>query len=1333
MTSRQGNYSGSDGSGRSKANRPASFPNNNLSSVSFKDLSKSFGKLKVQGVEKEGRKGKRPSLTDSEASDNAIASVKSSRNRGAGGGVVTTRKEDRSHHARALREIKDSLAPYGPSDISAESVQNLALELNVNVDQSVAENVAKNCTTLEVAREKLILILRRKMQNEQFLHPTNNNNNAGIPPPMYQTDYNTSDYHVPQPNMHLQRDPYSRTHRGSPDGASLRADSPVGVHGHNGLQSKISQVNNLRHKITASEYELLSSKNQLDPTKQLHRQYVPLPDRTPATEPPAYPGNPATYINSPYSRQSSASDNGYDMGMNSLPRPNHLMTNPTNTSDVQYRRGQTPPPMSYDNRAIPNNPNPPVNAGIVPGHVQQIVQRMSPSTPSQEAMNFMRPPTTRQNPNRQPQNVPQMSSTSVMRDNHKPIIKGPSSASNMYQSSAGSGVNPAMARYTPNHPPPSYTVAQQFRNKQKELDQPTYTHSDNSSRYPELSKSQQAQNQMLNINPTNRGSPSPYQDQHQQWTNQINGALMGNINYSTYQQQTSGHSSSPQSSISSGYQMVGGEPCHAQYQTLASPPILRPISSQPVMKLQPMTAEVPMNCENLPPHFAPMVVDSDRQQVPLSDRNSQYHMTTTHGHYITDREPPPYGESVSGSTSLTNSDITMNYSNPDVNYGCYPDDNGKLRRPSIAENYLNAVEGNGTSGGIITPGPLNNPTAKPPKGTETAVQAARVTGSNTKRHANSYSAVSAPKQQKAGSISGTTTTSQPRHRNHEQMVPDADSTECVEKTISTSPVPERKFSGKSKSKKTPKRDNQFSDSEDEEEPPQRTSRVKMFSSEAYKFYMEQHIENVFKGCHSRSNRRNQLEQEMMKMKLPPPDQEQMREMLFKKESNYIRLKRGKIDLSMFQFLKALGVGAFGKVFLARKRTSGALYAIKTLRKKEVLTRNQVAHVKAERDILSEADNDWVVRLYYTFQDKQFLYFVMDYIPGGDMMSLLIKKGIFSEQLAQFYTAELTLALESVHKMGFIHRDIKPDNILIDRDGHIKLTDFGLCTGFRWTHDSKYYQRGGHRPQDSMDFSNDWAKSGNGPLKTLDRRRIRDANRRIARSLVGTPNYIAPEVLLKEGYTQLCDWWSVGVILYEMVVGQPPFNASSPEETQMKVINWQNMLYFPESARLKSQTQNFILCLCCDQRQRLGCNGIEEIKQHPYFRNVNWANLRAIQAPYVPKIRFPEDTSNFDTPDDLMLNPSQAGTLNSNTLLRAGEHAFFEFTFRRFFDEDGRAYSNNYHYSGPESGMIIDEDAEIAQQDDDYAYGYCQPDRQEWVQSSSGRGREASDDGNDYYL
>lgn len=257
-----------------------------------------------------------------------------------------------------------------------------------------------------------------------------------------------------------------------------------------------------------------------------------------------------------------------------------------------------------------------------------------------------------------------------------------------------------------------------------------------------------------------------------------------------------------------------------------------------------------------------------------------------------------------------------------------------------------------------------------------------------------------------------------------------------------SPIPERKHMSKEK----------------EEE--RRDCKVRNYSPQAFKFFMEQHVENVIKSHKQRLYRRLQLETEMAKIGLSAEAQCQMRKMLSQKESNYIRLKRAKMDKSMFTKIKPIGVGAFGEVTLVRKLDTNQFYAMKTLRKADVLNRNQVAHVKAERDILAEADNEWVVKLYYSFQDKDNLYFVMDYIPGGDLMSLLIKFGIFKEPLARFYIAELTCAVESVHKMGFIHRDIKPDNILIDRDGHIKLTDFGLCTGFRWTHNSKYYQQNG---------------------------------------------------------------------------------------------------------------------------------------------------------------------------------------------------------------------------------------------------------------------------------
>ncbi|RUS81120.1 hypothetical protein EGW08_011106 [Elysia chlorotica] len=400
------------------------------------------------------------------------------------------------------------------------------------------------------------------------------------------------------------------------------------------------------------------------------------------------------------------------------------------------------------------------------------------------------------------------------------------------------------------------------------------------------------------------------------------------------------------------------------------------------------------------------------------------------------------------------------------------------------------------------------------------------------------------------------------------------------------------------------------------------TKVRIYSPQAFKFYMEQHVENVLKSHTQRMNRRMQLEKEMAKVELSEEAARQMRKMLHQKESNYIRLKRAKMDPCMFDKIKTLGVGAFGEVALVRKKDVGSLYAMKTLTKSNVIKRNQVAHVKAERDILAEADNEWVVKLYYSFQDEQNLYFVMDYVPGGDLMGQLIRKEILDEHLARFYIAELVLAIESVHRMGFIHRDIKPDNILIDRDGHIKLTDFGLCTGFRWTHNSKYYQK---------------------------------------------------------GYTKVCDWWSVGVILYEMVIGQPPFYANTPLETQYKVIHWKDTLNMQHCGNISVEAQDLIRQLLQGPESRLGRHGAQEIKQHAFFASINFEGLRRQPAPEKPTIRFLTDTSNFDPvdPDKLRTNDSDAGSKKAESKTENGkhpEHAFFEFTFRRFFDDGGHPCS-----------------------------------------------------------
>eukprot|EP01136_Pigoraptor_vietnamica_P038754 Opistho-1_new@108518 len=441
-----------------------------------------------------------------------------------------------------------------------------------------------------------------------------------------------------------------------------------------------------------------------------------------------------------------------------------------------------------------------------------------------------------------------------------------------------------------------------------------------------------------------------------------------------------------------------------------------------------------------------------------------------------------------------------------------------------------------------------------------------------------------------------------------------------------------------------------------------------------KFYLEQHFENVMKSYTERIRRREQLEAEMARMDLTPQQKDQLRAILRQKESEYIRLKRVKMDKSMFQPVKTIGVGAFGEVVLVRKVDTQHLYAMKVLRKADVLRRNQIAHVKAERDILAEADNEWVVKLFYSFQDPERLYFVMEYVPGGDMMTLLIRLGTFPEAMCRFYIAELTLAIESVHKMGFSHRDIKPDNILIDKDGHIKLTDFGLSTGFRWTHDSQYYQeltQQQQQQQESLQLELQRAQQ-NGS----DPREIRRLQRTMAHSLVGTPNYIAPEVLQGTGYTKACDWWSMGIIMFEMLFGHPPFFSQTPSETKRKVLNWRQHLRMPPDAGVSAAARDMVLSLCCAPEERLGSQGADEIKRHPFFAAVNWSvNMRRQETPYIPSIRFDGDTSNFD---DIASQPLGTGTApaadrSSNP---HAKHAFIEFTFRRFWNLTRRP-SNSY--------------------------------------------------------
>ncbi|XP_042689834.1 rho-associated protein kinase 1 isoform X2 [Centrocercus urophasianus] len=298
----------------------------------------------------------------------------------------------------------------------------------------------------------------------------------------------------------------------------------------------------------------------------------------------------------------------------------------------------------------------------------------------------------------------------------------------------------------------------------------------------------------------------------------------------------------------------------------------------------------------------------------------------------------------------------------------------------------------------------------------------------------------------------------------------------------------------------------------------------------------------------------------------------------------------------YEVVKVIGRGAFGEVQLVRHKSSRRVYAMKLLSKFEMIKRSDSAFFWEERDIMAFANSPWVVQLFYAFQDDRYLYMVMEYMPGGDLVNLMSNYDV-PEKWARFYTAEVVLALDAIHSMGFIHRDVKPDNMLLDKAGHLKLADFGTCMKMN--------------------------KEGMVRCDTA----------------VGTPDYISPEVLKSQGgdgyYGRECDWWSVGVFLYEMLVGDTPFYADSLVGTYSKIMNHKNSLTFPDDNEISKEAKNLICAFLTDREVRLGRNGVEEIKRHLFFKDDQWAweTLRDTVAPVVPDLSSDIDTSNFDDIDE----------------------------------------------------------------------------------------------------
>ncbi|XP_074661024.1 serine/threonine-protein kinase 38-like isoform X2 [Tubulanus polymorphus] len=425
-----------------------------------------------------------------------------------------------------------------------------------------------------------------------------------------------------------------------------------------------------------------------------------------------------------------------------------------------------------------------------------------------------------------------------------------------------------------------------------------------------------------------------------------------------------------------------------------------------------------------------------------------------------------------------------------------------------------------------------------------------------------------------------------------------------------------------------------------------------------KVTLENYYSNLIAQHDERTNRHRLLEQTMEEEGLSDEQKNERRQLHAAKETEFLRLKRSRLGVQDFEPLKVIGRGAFGEVRLVQKKDTGHMYAMKILRKHDMLEKEQVAHVRAERDILVEADHQWVVKMYYSFQDASNLYLIMEFLPGGDMMTLLMKKDTLTEDQTQFYVAESVLAIDSIHKLGFIHRDIKPDNLLLDAKGHIKLSDFGLCTGLKKSHRTEFYKDLSQAKP--SDFSNVSSK----PMDSKRRAESWKRNRRqLAYSTVGTPDYIAPEVFIQTGYTCTCDWWSLGVIMYEMLIGYPPFCSENPQETYRKVMNWKETLVFPPEMPISNEARDLIQRFACNSDNRIGSNGVDEIKKHSFFKGVDWNHIRDRPAAISIVVKSIDDTSNFDEFPEVDLKWPEPK--EGETDAKYKDLVFMNYTFKSF--------------------------------------------------------------------
>ena len=298
-----------------------------------------------------------------------------------------------------------------------------------------------------------------------------------------------------------------------------------------------------------------------------------------------------------------------------------------------------------------------------------------------------------------------------------------------------------------------------------------------------------------------------------------------------------------------------------------------------------------------------------------------------------------------------------------------------------------------------------------------------------------------------------------------------------------------------------------------------------------------------------------------------------------KEKEKSKKKKMKIKVKDFEKLKTVGLGSYGRVRLCKHKKTGEIYVMKLLKKNEIIKQKQVDHVYSEFNILSSLKHPFIVQLIgYNFEDPKYIYFIMDYIQGGELFTLLRTKGSFPVPQTKFYIAHIITIFEYLHSKNIVYRDLKPENILINKNGYLKLTDFGFA-------------------------------------KILDNEKTY--------TLCGTPEYLAPEIILNKGHGKAVDWWTLGILLYEMLVGIDPFSDDDPLKGKIN---------FPKT--IDKDAKSLIKHLLTqDTSKRYGClkNGVKDILNHRFFDGFDWKNFvyLTLTPPYIPDVKSEDDTSNFE--------------------------------------------------------------------------------------------------------